>query len=1005
MDFIQRTVNGRFIDDNFNFQIEDLNVIGKGDFEGVPLVQSKNIELDLDLNSVINSDQPIAINKVVLNEPVINIRVLKNGRANYDLAKAAETESTSSGEDIHFLVKMDEYVINNGTFSYHDKSADFFMDMEGLNHRGEGDFTQDVFDLDTETEVDKMTAITVGVAYLYKVKASMDAIINADLSNMKFTLKDNDLQVNAMKLLADGFIQLDGDDYHMDINYKAPGNSFKHLLSLIPNAYTSDFANVQASGKMQFYGFVKGTYNGVKEQYPAFKIYLDIDKGNFKYPDLPMAVSDILAKININSPSSDFNDMVIDIPHLDLNLGNNPFHAKFNLTTPISDPSVDTDIKGIINLGDLAKAFPMEGVKELNGMVDANIKAKTRLSYIDQQRYEDIDMSGTMRLQDINYNAADMPPVKIKDMDMDFNPRNVALKNFDAKLGESDIKARGTIDNILAYFSPEKTMKGDLVMRSNFFDVNEWMAAEESNEPTPNNASTSTEEAELFDRFDFTVDGKIGRLKYDSYDLTGLSANGNFTPNQFIINDFGTKIGKSDLRGSGKLTNVFNYVFDNEVMGGNLNLKSNFLNLNQFMEEEPSEQAQARTIANAEEYHPIPVPENMDINVKADLKKVLYTDLEMKNVNGLLAIKDEVVAIKDGEAEMMGGKFDMDGSYNTQNIAEPTFDLKYTLQKLEFQEAFQKFNTFEKLAPFGKFIKGNFNTTMNFSGKMGQDMMPDLTSLNADGFLETINGFINNFKPLEELGKKLNIKYLQSVQIKDSRNWFIVKDGNVVIEEFDAQVKDINMKIAGQHGINMMNMDYNIFAKVPRELLEKNAVGALANTGLDFITKQASKYGVNINQGEFINLKVNITGDIKDPKIDIKVMGSDGERTVKDMATDKFNEVKEQALDSVKTVANEKINEGKEKANEVVDKVTDSVEAVVDKEVDKAKEKAKEEIGKVVKDEAGKVLGDSLVTKGEEKLDEVLGTKGKETKDKVKDAIKDFNPFKKKKKKKTEGNE
>ena len=990
---------------DFNLQMENLSIVGANEFEGITLLASKDLEVELDLMSIIKSDRPIEINEVIMEEPQINIRVLKNGKINYDLAKADTTSNNmpTSEESYDYLIKLKSYEVNNGSFSYHDDAVDFYMDMEGVNHSGVGDFTQTIFDLDTETTTESLTVKTGGVKYLHKAKADLDAIINIDMDQMKYTLKDNDLTINALKILGEGWFQLEGDDINMDVNFSAPSNSFKNLLSLIPYAYTKDFASVQANGNMQFNGFVKGTYNGIKEQYPAFKIFLDINNGDFKYPDLPMGIKNILAKMTINSPSSNFDKMTIDVPMFKMNLGNNPFEANFNLKTPISDPAVAAKVNGRINLGDFAKAFPMEGVQEMNGLIITDVDANTRLSYIENQRYEDVNMSGTLRLQDIKYSADAMPPVKIKDMDMSFTPRNVVLSNFEALLGNSDLKAKGTIDNILAYFSPEKTMKGDLVFRSDFFDANEWVSAEASNESTPNNTSTSDTETEVFDRFDFTIDGKINRLKYDVYDLTGLSANGSFTPSLFNIKDFKTKIGESDLSGNGKLTNVFSYVFDNEILGGNLNLKSRFLNLNQFMEESPSAQPQAQNIANEENYEPIPVPENMNISINADIGKLLYTDIELKNVDGVLAVENETVAIKDASAQTMGGTFNIDGSYNTQNIEKPQFDLQFDLQKLGFQEAFKKFNTFEILAPIGKFIEGNFNTKMSFNGILGKDMMPDLNTLTAKGFLQTINGMVRNFKPLEELGQKLNVSALtERIQLEDTKNWFEVKDGKVVVKEFDTKIKNIAMKIGGTHGINM-DMDYNIFAKIPREMLEKNAVGAAASSGLDFLSKEAAKYGVNIQNGAFINVMANLSGSIKSPKVNFKVVGADGESSVKDIATTKFNEVKEQAIDSVKTVANEKLNEAKDKANKEIDKARDSVKAVVDKEVNKAVDKAKDEAGKVIKDEAGKILTDTLLGAGKGKLDSLLknGDKSGELKDK----LKDFNPFKKKKKKKSDGDE
>ena len=56
---------------------------------------------------------------------------------------------------------------------------------------------------------------------------------------------------------------------------------------------------------------------------------------------------------------------------------------------------------------------------------------------------------------------------------MDFTPNNVVLKEFDLKIGKSDIQASGTLDNILTYFSRDKIMRGNLVVNSTLLDLNE----------------------------------------------------------------------------------------------------------------------------------------------------------------------------------------------------------------------------------------------------------------------------------------------------------------------------------------------------------------------------------------------------------------------------------------------------------------------------------------------------------------------------------------------------
>ena len=164
-------------------------------------------------------------------------------------------------------------------------------------------------------------------------------------------MKINDLDVNL-----DGWVALpNDDDITMDLKFSAPTNSFKDFLSLIPGAYTKDFAGVQASGDVRLAGFAKGTYN--EKTYPAFAVDFGIGGGNFKYPSLPMGISGIDVDCKINSPSSNLNAMTVNIPKFSMKVGANPIAGHFFLKTPMTDPDVDLQLKGILNLADFSKAL------------------------------------------------------------------------------------------------------------------------------------------------------------------------------------------------------------------------------------------------------------------------------------------------------------------------------------------------------------------------------------------------------------------------------------------------------------------------------------------------------------------------------------------------------------------------------------------------------------------------------------------------------------------------
>ena len=58
---------------------------------------------------------------------------------------------------------------------------------------------------------------------------------------------------------------------------------------------------------------VKGRYNATTKTYPAFNIKLDLVNGDVKYPDLPLGITNINTNMVVNSPSSNLDEMLIDI--------------------------------------------------------------------------------------------------------------------------------------------------------------------------------------------------------------------------------------------------------------------------------------------------------------------------------------------------------------------------------------------------------------------------------------------------------------------------------------------------------------------------------------------------------------------------------------------------------------------------------------------------------------------------------------------------------------------
>jgi hypothetical protein len=350
-------------------------------------------------------------------------------------------------------------------------------------------------------------------------------------------------------------------------------------------------------------------------------------------------------------------------------------------------------------------------------------------------------------------------------------------------------------------------------------------------------------------------------------------------------------------------------------------------------------------------------------------------------------VRDGAIFLEDGRANLLGGSMGFSGAYDTQEDDQPGFHFAYDLQQLDFGQAFGTLNTFAALAPIGKFVSGKFSSELVMDGKLGDDLMPVLSSIDATGLLRTAEARIASFKPLQAIGSALNVKELrESATLKNLIAPFEIANGMVTVKPFDFSLAGVNMQLGGTHGLNT-EMDYRLRAAVPRSLVEGNIVTGTAISALDKLAGQADRLGLDIRPGDTLNLNVLITGSISNPRTAVDLLGTAGNSSGGSVAG------------SVADAAEERLRE------EITTRV-DSVRNVADARLDLAKDSLKVVAGQTeqaLKNEAANRLKDALgipqdSSKRAPGLDSLnLPPSARDAVDDVKKELEKFNPFKRRK--------
>ena len=498
-------------------------------FDSVRLAQIGSLEAVVDIKSLFGDE--IQIKRIGIVDPIFDVRVTKEGLANYDIAKpdtsAAETPAPAE-EGGAFKMKLKEYFIKNGKISYDDQTMPMVMRFEGLNHDGSGDFTQDVFKLITHTTADKATFWFDGTTYLNEVKTDLQADLEMDMKNSKYTLAGNVIKLNELELGAQGWVAMPGEDIDMDISFKALKNDFKQFLSMVPMEFAKDLKGVDATGNLALDGFVRGKYNDASM--PGIGLNLQIDNARFKYPDLPKSVDNINVKAAIVADMNVMDNTTIDVDKFHMEMAGNPVDMTLKLRTPESDPFIDFMCKAFVDLDNVKEFIPLEKGDDVHGQINADLAMKGNMSSVEKGNYESFDAKGMVEIKNVLFKGDSMPyDLQVNNALFNFTPAYIDLSNFAAQIGRSDLQAAGKIENYLAYALKDSLLIGSFNLSSNLMDLNEFMtedaAATTTAAPTeqaPPAESSAMSPIELPGNVDFELNASFAKMIYDVNEITNV---------------------------------------------------------------------------------------------------------------------------------------------------------------------------------------------------------------------------------------------------------------------------------------------------------------------------------------------------------------------------------------------------------------------------------------------------------------------------------------------------
>lgn len=888
---------------NVTVEIKELGVFNRAPFEGVPLFVMEELDVEVNVKDILFGDQ-MRVKGISLIEPQINIQVLADGRANYDITyPSTDTATTETADTTKFSFGIDHWEIVNGNIVYNDKSLPYFLEIKGFNHSGSGDFTQDVFDLNTRTSADTVTTSYDGMELLTNKHVEINAVISISEDYTKYTFKDNEVKVNDFGMAFDGFFKMNENDYGMDISFASPDNSFKSLLSLVPGMYTQDFGTINTEGDLAFSGAVKGTYSDT--QMPAFNVNLLVKDAMFRYPDLPTPVSNINVDLVIDNKTGVIENTLVDLKKLHLDFGSNPVDARMRIEN-LKDYRMDADVKARLNLAEINKMFPMEGV-EMKGTFRVDARANGVYESL-KKVIPAVDVA--MNLADGYVKSADFP-IPLEDLKMNATVKNTTGKmaetvinvdQFSMMMDQERFDASLLLQNLDDYTWHVKAKGGvDLEKILKVFPLDGMTMAGKVKADIETKGKMSDLDAERYDRLPTSGSASLTAFKLTMsdlpYDVTISQSEMTFDPRKIELKNTSGTIGRSDFAVSGAVTNYIGFAFgQNETVKGNVDFKSNLLDLNQFMEEP---EGAPESTEDTTSFGVIPIPHNIDFVLRSDVKRAKMMDYTITNASGDIVLKDGIANLSGLRFNMLGGAFVVNGSYNTQDINHPKYDFALKIEDLSIKQAASSFSIVSTYAPIAGLVNGNFGTDFKISGELGQDMMPKMNTVNGAGLIKIAQAALTQSKLVAGVTSLTKLNDTENVTLKDVLMSAAIDNGRLSVKPFDVKFGSYTTNVSGSSGLDG-SINYSLKMNVPAGKLGEQFQGYINSfTGSSNVQKE-------------IPLNIGLSGNYSDPKVTL--LASDAKAQVKDAVKEEVKQQTEQVKEEVKQAAQEKAQEAIQEA-------------------------------------------------------------------------------------------
>ncbi|SFT69316.1 AsmA protein [Chryseobacterium formosense] len=797
--------------------VDDFLLKGSKPFQNDTLLAAKEIAVGINLKNLI-FDGEVKIDEIYATDAYANVFVNTKGEANYNVyvSKPSKTPKDTTGTGAS--IKLDLIKLKNWNIIYRDHSAKVLVDAKGLNYTGKGGLSEDIFDLTTDLDIDKIDFSLNRIYYAKQKKLHADLITRINTNALTFVLRKNELKINDLPLKFTGFVSILKDGYNLDINAASEKTTIRDMISVLPPQYLDWAKDTKIEGGSDLFFSLKGRFSEPKNLKPRLKARLFVKDGFVSNGKAPVPMNNFNMDLNVDLPDLNTEQLGLDLRNLSFDLGpNNNFKAVVK-TKGLNEMQINADVKGAVNLQTLSQALGLKDI-DVRGLMDTNIKANGIFS-LDKKLFPKTNgyfnlKNGWLKtkyypnpIKDINIVANIVNTdgtfkslgVKLDPFKFDFegNPVfvNADLQNFEDVLYKVRAKGVLNVGRIYKVFAKKGLDISGLIMADLSLNGRQSYA-------------TTGQYSKLDNKGNLILKNIKATTEYLPKSFYIKEGNFEFENEKMWFRKFFANYGKSDFALNGYLLNTINYFIERKgTLHGKFKLKSRYILIDEFMalkdgdNSRKSIEVDYAKVENPKSSGVVIIPKNLDVSLEADAKNVEFKGLNLNNLFGLASVNKGEVFLKNTSFDVVGSRMKIDARYQDESPLTANYDIALKVLDFDVQRAYNEIDMVREMATAAKNVRGIVSLDYKLKGDFDKNMNPIYPSLEGGGVVNLRDVEVKNLKMLSAVGDNIGAKAFNDPDMKGVNIETHIKNNLIHVDKFTFKVSILRPTISGTTSFN-----------------------------------------------------------------------------------------------------------------------------------------------------------------------------------------------------------